>query len=185
MSLNAKNRYSSFAMLLHWVIAVLVIVQWRISEAAEGAATREEGGAIMANHFALGVVIFACVAVRLAWRQISPPPPSVKGHAPWERAAARLVHFAFYALLLVMPIAGWVALSSFGEPIKLWGLFTVPALPVPQNPDLGEAIFELHGASGIALLVLIALHAAAALKHTFVDKDGTLYRMLPFGSPRG
>lgn len=184
MSLNAKTKYSGLAMLLHWLIAVLVIVQWRISEAAEEAATREAGGAIMANHFAIGVVIFIVVALRLVWRQVSPPPPPVPGHAPAERTFARIVHFAFYALLLVMPVAGWIALSSFGEPIDVWGLFQLPALPVPQNPDLGEQIFELHGASGIALLVLVALHALAALKHTLVDKDGTLYRMLPFGTSR-
>jgi cytochrome b561 len=181
MSLNPATKYSGFAMLLHWLIAVLVIVQWRISEAAEEAATREAGSAIMANHFALGVVIFAVVAVRLVWRQVSPPPPPVAGHAPWERTFAKLVHFAFYALLLVMPVAGWIALSSFGEPINVWGMVSLPALPVPQDPELGEAIFEMHGASGVTLLVLIALHAAAALKHTLADKDGTLYRMLPFG----
>jgi cytochrome b561 len=185
MNLYAKTRYSGFAMLLHWLIAVLVIVQWRISEAAEEAATREAGAAIMGNHFALGVVIFIVVAVRLVWRQVSPPPPPVNGHAPWERSLARLVHLAFYAFLLVMPVAGWIALSMFGEPISVWGVFQLPALPVPQNPDLAETIFELHGASGIALLVLIAFHAAAALKHTIIDKDGTLFRMLPFGNPRG
>lgn len=184
MSLNARTKYSGLAMLLHWLIAVLVIVQWRISEAAEEAPTREAGGQIMANHFAIGVVIFLVVALRLVWRQVSPP-PQVPGHAPWERSFAKLVHFAFYALLLVMPVAGWIALSSFGEPISVWGLFSLPALPVPQNPALGETIFELHGASGIALLVLAVVHALAALKHTFVDKDGTLWRMLPFGPARG
>ncbi len=185
MSLNAKTKYSGFAMLLHWLIAGLVIAQWLISIRAEDAPTREESGAIMANHFALGVVIFAVVVVRLVWRQISPPPPQNPDHAAWERTLSRIVHFAFYALLLVMPIAGWIALSSFGEPISVWGLFQLPALPVPQNPDLGEQIFELHGASGIALLVLAAFHGLAALKHTFLDKDGTLYRMLPFGSAKG
>ena len=184
MSLTPRTKYSGLAMALHWLIAVLVIVQWRLSVGAEAAPTREAGGAIMANHFALGVVIFVVVALRLAWRQVSPPPPQVPGHAPWERAFARLVHGAFYVLLLVMPVAGWIALSSFGEPISIWGLFNVPALPVPQNEALGETIFELHGASGIALLVLAALHATAALKHTFIDKDGTLFRMLPFGSAR-
>lgn len=184
MSLNARNRYSGLAMLLHWAIAVLVIVQWRISEAAEEAATREAGAQIMANHFALGVVIFVLVAVRLVWRQVTPPPSPVQTHATWERTLAPIVHFTFYALLLVMPIAGWIALSTFGAKISIWGLFQLPTLPVPQNPELGEQIFELHGASGIALLLLMVLHAAAALKHTFVDKDGTLFRMLPFGTPR-
>lgn len=185
MSLDAKTKYSGLAMLLHWLIAVLVIVQWRISEAAEEVPTREAGSEIMANHFALGLVIFIVVALRLVWRQVSPPPPPAAGHAPWERIFARVVHLTFYALLLVMPLAGWIALSTFGETISVWGLFNLPALPVPQNPTLGETIFELHGASGIALLVLAGLHALAALKHTFMDKDGTLYRMLPFGTARG
>jgi cytochrome b561 len=181
MSLNARTKYSGFAMLLHWLIAVLVIVQWQISIAAEGAASREAGGAIMANHFALGVVIFSVVAIRLMWRLVSPPPPPVARHAAWERTLSRIVHLSFYAILLVMPVAGWIAMSSFGEPISVWGLLQLPALPVPQNPALGEQIFELHGASGIALLVLAAFHALAALKHTIIDKDGTLFRMLPFG----
>jgi cytochrome b561 len=181
--MNAKTKYSGLAMLLHWTIAVLVIVTWRISEAAEHAATREAKGAIMANHFALGVVIFVLVAIRLIWRQVSPPPPSMN-HAGWERALAKTVHYAFYTLLLVMPIAGWVAMSSFGEPIGVFGLFTLPPLPVGVDPGRGEAIFEIHGTAGITLLVLTAIHALAALKHTIIDKDGTLFRMLPFGTVR-
>ena len=184
MNGNTTRKYSGLAMLLHWLIAVLVIVTWRISEAAEEAA-RADREAIMANHFAIGVILFALVAVRLVWRQVSPPPPPSPGHAPWERVLAKAVHFAFYTLLLVMPIAGWVAISSFGEPIDVFGLFTVPALPVGIDEARGEAIFELHGTAGIALLVLIAVHALAAIKHTIVDKDGTLLRMLPFGGVRG
>ena len=185
MNRAADVKYSGFAMLLHWLIAGLVIAQWLISISAEDAPTREAGGAIMANHFALGVVIFVIVAVRLVWRLVSPPPPQNPDHAGWERTLSRIVHLSFYAILLVMPIAGWIALSSFGEPINVWGLFQLPALPVPKNPDLGEQIFELHGASGIALLVLAAFHGLAALKHTILDKDGTLFRMLPFGSAKG
>jgi len=185
MSLNARTKYSGLAMLLHWLIAVLVIVQWQVAVAAEAAPDKEAAGQIMGNHFALGVVIFLVVALRLVWRQVSPPPPPLASHAPWERIFARIVHLTFYALLLVMPLAGWIAMSTFGETISVWGLFELPALPVPQNPTLGETIFELHGAAGIALLVLAAIHALAALKHAFVDKDGTLYRMLPFGTARG
>lgn len=184
MSLDAKTKYSGLAMLLHWLIAVLVIVQWQVAVAAEAAPDKEAAGQIMGNHFAFGVVIFILVALRLVWRLISPPPPTVSSHGPWERLFAQVVHLTFYALLLVMPIAGWIALSTFGETISVWGLFSLPPLPVPQNPTLGETIFELHGASGIALLVLAGLHALAGLKHAFIDKDGTLYRMLPFGTAR-
>ena len=184
MSLNAKSKYSSLAMLLHWVVAVLVIAQWLISVTAEGAPTREARGAIMTNHFALGVVIFSLVAVRLIWRQVSPPPPQMPTHRGWERTLAKLNHLVFYALLLVMPIAGWVAMSSFGAPISVFGLFELPALPVGIDEARGEAIFGLHGAAGITLLVLIAVHVLATLKHTFIDKDGTIFRMLPFGTTK-
>jgi cytochrome b561 len=173
------------AMTLHWLIFVLVIVNWQATVAAEAAPSREAASQIMGNHFAFGMVIFALVALRLIWRQISPPPPQNPAHARWERTAAGLIHLTFYALLLVMPIAGWVALSSFGAPISVFGLFSLPVLPVGVDEARGEAIFELHGAAGIALLVLIALHALGSLKHTLIDKDGNLFRMLPFGTPRG
>lgn len=182
--MNAKAKYSGLAMLLHWTIAVLVIANWRIAEAAEHAATREAKAVVIANHFSLGVVIFTLAAVRLIWRQVSPPPPS-PNHAPWERALAKTVHYAFYTLLLVMPVAGWVALSSFGEAINVFGLFSLPALPVGVDPARGEAIFDLHATAGITLLALTAIHALAAFKHTLVDKDGTLFRMLPFGRVKG
>ncbi|MFY7744335.1 MAG: cytochrome b [Erythrobacter sp.] len=185
MNLNAKTKYSGLAMLLHWLVFAAVIVSWRIAEGAEEAATREARGEIMANHFALGIVIFALVALRLVWRQISPPPPVPAGHAGWERTLAKSVHLAFYALLLIMPIAGWIAMSSFGGTISVWGLFELPRLPMPANEALGEQIFETHALAGKALLILIVVHTLGALKHTIFDKDGTLFRMLPFGTAKG
>ena len=185
MSLSTNKKFSGLAMTLHWLVAIAVIVTWRISEAAEGAATREARSEIMGNHFALGVVIFALVAVRLIWRWISPPPAPSAGHAGWERIGAKAAHYAMYTLLLVMPLAGWFAMSSFGSPISVWGLFDVPKLPVPVNEALGEQILEVHGAAGITLLVIIAVHVLATLKHTFIDKDGTIFRMLPFGTAKG
>lgn len=185
MSLETKTKYSGLAMALHWLIFVLVIVSWQATVAAEAAPSREVRGQIMGNHFAFGVVIFTIVALRLIWRQVSPPPPQNPAHAGWERTLARVIHFALYALLLGMPIAGWVAMSSFGEPISVFGLFALPPLPVGVDEARGEAIFELHGAAGITLLVLIAIHALGSLKHTLLDKDGNLFRMLPFGTARG
>lgn len=185
MSFNARTRYSGFAMVLHWLVAVLVIVTWQATVAAEAASSREAAQTIMGNHFAFGVVIFALAATRLIWRLMNPPPPPVARHAPWERTLAKVTHYAMYTLLLVMPLAGWFAMSSFGSPISVWGLFEVPRLPVPVNKALGEQIFEIHGAAGITLLVLIAVHVLATLKHTLIDKDGTLSRMLPSRMAKG
>jgi cytochrome b561 len=185
MSLSTDTKFSGLAMTLHWLVAAAVIGTWLITMVAESAPTNEARGAIMGNHFALGVVIFSLVAVRLIWRLMNPPPAPAAGHAGWERIAAKTAHYAMYTLLLVMPLAGWFAMSSFDSAISVWGLFEVPKLPVPVNEALGEQIFEVHGAAGITLLVIIAVHVLATLKHTFIDKDGTIFRMLPFGTAKG
>lgn len=184
MSLNPKTKYSGFAMTLHWLVGIAVIVTWRIAEAAEHAPNREARGEIMGNHFALGVVIFTLVATRFIWRQMNPPPAPLASHAGWERKLAKANHLAMYTLLLVMPLAGWFAMSLYGSPISVWGVIAVPALPVAANEALGKEIFELHAIAGTTLLVLIAVHVLATLKHTLIDKDRTIFRMLPFGAVR-
>ena len=183
-SAGAGPRYSGMAMLLHWLVAVAVIANWRIAENAEHAASQEARSAIMGNHFALGVVIFIAVVLRLVWRTGKGVPPPQAGHADWERALAKLVHYLFYALLLVMPLAGWLAMSKYGSPINVWGLFEVPALPVAPDPEGAKDIFEQHGTAGKVMLGLIVVHILGTLKHTLLNRDGNLFRMLPFGTPR-
>jgi len=179
------GKYSGLAMVLHWLVAVAVIVNWQIATAGESAPTREARGEIMGNHFALGVVIFALVAIRFAWRATHPAPAPNPGHATWEQRLARLSHGFMYALLLIMPLAGWFAMSKYESGIDIWGFVEVPPLPVAPDPDLAGTIFELHAAAGIALLVTIAIHILAVLKHSVLDRDGTVFRMLPFGSTKG
>lgn len=181
--MQEAKRYSGVAMLLHWLIAVAVIVNWRIAEAAENL-PREEASAIMSNHFALGMTILILTVLRLAWRLVHRPPPLADTLAGWEKILARVTHTVFYVLLIGLPLGGWFAGSSFGSSIDMWGAFTIPALPVPENPELGKSVFELHATGGKAMLILIGLHILGALKHMFIDKDGNLWRMLPFGTPR-
>ena len=179
------NKYSPVAMALHWLIAVAVIANWRIAEAGEHAATQAERSAVMGNHFALGVLIFVAVVLRFAWRAGKGVPPPQAGHAGWERTLAKTVHVLFYALLLVMPLAGWLAMSKYGAPIDIWGLVSVPPLPVAADEAGAKAIFEQHATAGTVLLILIVVHVLGTLKHTVLDKDGNLFRMLPFGTSRG
>lgn len=178
-----QARYSTVAMALHWLIAVLVIVNWRIAASAEGL-SRAERIEIMKNHMALGIVILVLVLLRLAWRLAHKPPELAASLKPWERASAKIVHAIFYILLIGMPLAGWLANSFYGVGVNVFGIFSLPALPVPANPDMGHGIFEAHATAGTILLILVALHALGSLKHTFVDKDGNLFRMLPWGTPK-
>jgi len=180
MQIENPKRYSLGAMIFHWLIAVLVIVNWRIAESAEhleGAAK----GAVFANHKALGMLILALTLGRLAWRFAHPLPKLPNNYAPWERILARTTHVLFYLLLVGLPLGGWLASSLVERPIDFFGLFTIPVLPVGMNTDLGGTIFDFHKTAGTIMIYLIALHILGALKHTFVDKDLGIFRMLPFG----
>lgn len=181
---SAAKRYSTVAMILHWIIAIAVIVMWRLAEAAEHAPSKEEGMAIMANHKALGIVILVLSLARLGWRIINPPPALSPNLKPWERILAHGTHMLFYVLLLGLPIGGWIGSSFYRMGVDVWSVFTLPALPLPKNEDIGHFIFEAHAAGGTFLLLLVVLHVAGALKHHFVDRDGNIFRMLPFGKPK-
>ena len=80
-----------------------------------------------------------------------------------------------------MPLGGWLANSLSGRDIDIFGLFTIPPLPVGENGDLAGRIFDVHALGGTVFLALIVLHVLGALKHTFVDRSGGIFRMLPFG----
>lgn len=177
---TAKSRYSAVSMLFHWTIAIAVIVNWRIAEAAEHAEEAAKA-AIFADHKALGIAILVLTLGRIAWRVTHPMPALPNNYAAWERVLARTTHVLFYVLLIGLPLGAWVANSLTGRGIDFFGLFTIPPLPTGENKDLGGAIFDAHAAGGTFLLALIALHILGALKHTFIDRDGGIFRMLPFG----
>ena len=94
---------------------------------------------------------------------------------------ARTVHVVFYVLLIGLPLGGWLANSLAGRSIEIFGLFTIPPLPVGENGDLAGRIFDACAGRGRSLLALIGLHILGALKHTFFDRNGGIFRMLPFG----
>lgn len=176
----SRRRYSRGAMAFHWAIAILVIMNWQIAERAH----EFQGplrGEIMGYHKAWGMLILALSLGRLGWRLTHPVPPLPRHYAPWERMLARTVHILFYVLLIGLPLGGWYANSLGGKTVDFFGLFTIPALPVGLDKTLSGQIFELHETGGKVLLALVALHVLGALKHLVVDRDGGLFRMLPFG----
>ena len=180
MNQTAARRYSTGAMLFHWTIAIAVIVNWRIAEAAEHADIPAKAE-IFANHKALGILILVLTLGRLAWRWTHPVPALPSDLAKWEAVLAHTVHIVFYILLIGLPLGGWLANSMTGRDIDFFGLFTIPPLPIGANEDLGGSIFDMHALGGTIFLYLIGLHILGALKHTFFDKNGGIFRMLPFG----
>ena len=164
------GRYSRVAILFHWTIAALVLVNLWIGLI----------GGSMSAHKAIGITVLVLTLGRVAWRLGYRPPPLPPETAEWQRMAARASHFAFYVLLLVVPLSGW-AMSSGAKryPLDWFGLFPIPYLPIP--PAVAGVGHEAHELLGLLMAGLVALHIGAALRHQFLLRDGIVSRMLPGG----
>ena len=109
----------------------------------------------------------------MRFRHCRPPTPS------WQRRLARATHFLFYALLLALPLSGWLLTCVEGDAVRFLGLVDVPALTVPGGEASEDFLEETHELLGNVLLVLAGVHVLAGLKHHFIDRDEVLRRMLP------
>jgi cytochrome b561 len=185
MTEGTRTKYSGAAMVLHWLIAAGVIANWLIRRTAKATESEEAARAIMSNHFSIGVTLWFLAIALLVVHFTGGKAPLATHLATWERWLARIVHTLFFILLLVMPFGAWSAMSQYGAPISVFGLFAVPPLPMEVNPEAAKAAFEQHGQAGMILLSLLVIHVLGTLKHTVLDKDGNLFRMLPFGDAKG
>lgn len=179
MGTNAENQsYSKGLIHLHWIMALLIAAIYASIEFREffekGSAPRE---ALKSLHFMLGLSVLALVVARIFIRSRQTAPEILPAPHAMLHMAARLTHLALYALMIVMPIAGWLLLSAAGKPIPFFGL-ELPALIGPDK-DLAGNIKEVHELIGKFGYFLIGLHAVAALVHHYVFKDNTLALMVP------
>jgi cytochrome b561 len=175
---NTDNRYGSLSIGLHWLMFLLIVGVYACIELREfypkGSDPRN---ALKTWHFMLGLSVGALVWLRLVARLVQPTPAIAPRPVAWQQYLAKLVHFLLFALMLGMPIAGWMILSAEGKPIPFFGL-ELPAL-IAKNKDTAEWIEEIHKTVGTAGYALIGLHAVAALYHHYVLRDNTLTRILP------
>lgn len=181
--MTRSGRYSAGAMILHWAIAIGVIANWQIAEKAEHLPEAERG-AVMGWHFEVGMTILVLTVLRIVWRLTHPRPPLGAHLKPWERTLAHLVHALFYVLLIALPLLGWIAMAGYKYAIPMFNLFEWPVLPLGFGEDTAHEILEVHANLGTLMLGLIVLHVLGALKHQFWDRDGELWKMLPFGRVR-
>ncbi len=175
---NTMERYGSLSIGLHWLMLLLLAAVYACIESHEffpkGSDPRE---ALKTWHFMLGLSVLVLVALRLAAHMIGPVPQTAPGAPRWQRLASKLMHFALYLFMTLMPLAGWLLLSAEGKPVPLFGL-QLPAL-IAKSKDLADLSKELHEIGGTVGYFLVGLHAAAALFHHYVVRDDTLRRMLP------
>lgn len=176
--MNPSERYGRVSIALHWLTLALLIGVYACIELREffprGSEPRE---ALKMWHFMLGLSVFLIIWVRLAARLIGITPSIIPPPPKWQAVTALIVECALYALMIVLPVLGWLTLSAEGKAIPFFGL-QLPAL-VAQNDILAERTEELHETLATAGYFVIALHAAAALFHHYVRHDNALLRMLP------
>jgi cytochrome b561 len=174
-------RYGSVAQFLHWVIVALLIVQVTLGKIGHELPVGIERLAMMSRHKSVGITILGIAVIRLAWRWIDRP-PALPPMPRWQELAARLNHWALYALLFALPLTGWLMSSAANRPVSWFGLVQLPDFIAPDE-GLEEALEETHETLVNVLFALAGLHVAAALKHQFVDRNGLLFRMLPGRRP--
>jgi superoxide oxidase len=173
-----RQRYSNLSIALHWAMVLLIAAVYACMLLREnyprGSDLRE---GLKTWHFMLGLSVLALVLFRIVVRLLSTNPAITPEPPAWQALVAKVTHFALYAFMLAMPIAGWVILSASGKTIPFFGL-ELPAL-VGQSKGLAEQVKELHETVATIGYFLIGLHALAALFHHYVAKDDTLQRMIP------
>ena len=173
-----EQPYTGTAQLFHWVVVVLLVMQILTKVALPSLLPASAEDQLNAWHLSLGSTILLVMALRLAWRLTHPPPPPPADLATPLKMLSRATHWAFYAILIVLPLLGWIAASAYGAPVRLFGLIPLPALAAPDK-ELGETVGEMHGALAFTLLVVMALHIAGVLYHAFAKRDRMLHGMLP------
>lgn len=179
-------RYTTVAIALHWVMALLILFNLSVGFFMEGFA-RPLKNVIVPLHISSGITVLALTLLRIAWRLAHRPPPLPAGMANWERVAAHTAHALLYVLMLVMTLTGWSIISAHppnprGGPM-LWGLVHLPPIPpISQIEPVAqkaahERFVQWHSWAGWVLLGLLALHICAALKHQLIDRQSELARM--------
>ncbi|MEO8676975.1 MAG: cytochrome b [Casimicrobiaceae bacterium] len=173
---NTTTGFGSLAIAFHWLMLVLIVAVYALMElkgiSRKGTPLRE---GMAAWHYMLGLSVFGLTWLRLLVRATGPAPRIEPPPAAWEARLASLVHLLLYALMIGLPVLGWLTLSAQGDRIPFFGI----ELPALVGPDKGMARIwkDVHETGATIGYFLIGLHAAAALFHHYVRRDNTLTLM--------
>ena len=179
MSARNLDRWGGISQLLHWTIAVLILLIGVVGLVMGELPRSPRWFWVYTAHKSLGLTVLALVLVRIGWRLYAGAPPPVPGTPRWQARLASAVHVLLYAMVLAMPFSGWLYDSASGlRPLRWFGQAEVPKLVAP-DPALADAAHGAHEWLFWLLVLLVLAHAGAALYHHFVRHDATLVRMLP------
>ena len=174
-----QQQYHPVAKYLHWAIAAMIVLQFVLAKIAQNAATPLQELALLANHRSVGVTIFICAVALLVWRLRQGTPRSLPMPG-WHLTASRISHWSMYGLIFLLPVTGWLMSSASAYSVSWFNLVPLPDL-VAADPELKEVLEEIHETLAKVLLVIAAVHIAAALRHS-LKRDGAIARISSTGT---
>lgn len=178
------RRYGLMAIALHWLIALLIVLNWPLGYFGE-AIEQQLGRSLVPLHKSLGLTVLALSLLRLGWRLSHRPPPLPASLTRWRLWSARIAHFAMYVLIIALPLSGWMRISSGKYPLTWFGLVELPKFPIEPNSREAAIAATSHELLAWSMMALVAIHIAAALHHQFRLRNEVLSRMIPIPRRRG
>ncbi len=175
---NSSARFGLLTKLFHWSIAILILgliwLGWYMVELTYYDKWYKDA---LDYHKSLGVLVLVLALMKIGWQCYTPAPAPLPGLKPWERIGAKSMHYIFFAMMMLIPLSGYLISTSAGKPIEMFNWFDIPAI-MDVDEKLREWAITVHFYLAYATLFLVIGHGGAAIKHQFIDKDGTLRRML-------
>lgn len=174
---NSPSNYGAVSIALHWLVAVTVIGLFALGFWMVGLNYYSSWYRTAPDiHKSIGLLLLALMVVRVAWRFANHGPAPLASHGRVTRLATKAGHALLYVGLFGVMISGYLISTADGRPISVFGWLEVPAL-VTAIPDQEDVAGLIHEYLAWALIIFSGVHALAALKHHFIDRDATLKRM--------
>jgi cytochrome b561 len=173
---NTISSYGAVTKLLHWLIAVLVLMMLAVGFFMDDL-PKEYKGVVYNLHKLTGLTVLFLMLVSIVWSFFNVRPEHPHGMPRWQHYVSRIVQILLSICLIAMPLVGWIGSSSANKAPHIGDL--VLKLPISENKELIEQMFDIHETLAIVILILVSVHMLAALYHHYIVKDDVLRRMLP------
>ena len=195
--MNNNTKYTNVAIVLHWLIGIAIlfmfVLGWFMTELPKetpkttsfdifnlglitwGVEEEQSQRSFYFNlHKSVGLSLLMLIVLRMYWRFTHRPPAFLNSMKLWEKRLAKATHHSLYLLMFLIPVSGIIMSAGSKYGIKWFGIKVIPGF---DDKAIRELFFQFHEIFGLLLLFLLIFHILGAIKHSIIDKDGTLRRM--------
>ena len=185
--LNSATHYGTVTRFFHWAVFLLFAFQYLGANIMTRIAQGKTVFALTQDdyynwHKSIGLILFALVVLRVAWRKLTSLPDWAPTLSPAERQLSSWNETLLYTCMFLMPVSGYLYVMEGDYGIRLFGLFELPR-PIGKVEWLAATARVVHIVTAYVLVIVAGSHVGLGLKHHIFDRDGFLHRMLPFGKP--